>query len=90
MAHALVDVVRESLTNVRKHAGPDVRVRVLVQVGREVLVDVHDDGRGAASTADGHGLGLVGMRERVGVHGGSLEVGPAAGGGFGVRARIPL
>ncbi|WP_110180611.1 sensor histidine kinase [Nocardioides solisilvae] len=89
-------VVQEALTNVRKHAGPGVRVRLLVRVGPELVVDVHDDGRGAAAFAatrggaDGRGLGLVGMRERVAAHGGTLEVGPAAGGGFGVRARIPL
>lgn len=83
-------IVQEALTNVRKHAGPDVRVRVEVVVGPEVTVLVEDDGRGAAADDDGHGLGLLGMRERVAAHGGELEAGPRAGGGFRVRARLPL
>ena len=83
-------VVQEALTNVRKHAGPDVTVRVEVRVGDAVDILVEDDGRGAAAPSDGHGLGLVGMRERVGVHGGHVETGPRPGGGFRVAARLPL
>ncbi|GAA1943065.1 sensor histidine kinase [Nocardioides hwasunensis] len=83
-------IVQEALTNVRKHAGPDAAVEVRVGVGREVEVEVRDDGRGAAAGSDGHGLGLVGMRERAAVHGGTLEAGPAGGGGFAVSARLPL
>ncbi|MCR6032444.1 sensor histidine kinase [Nocardioides sp. zg-579] len=87
-------VVQEALTNVRKHAGPEVAVRVEVAVAgagrdRAVVVRVEDDGRGASAEDDGRGLGLLGMRERVGVHGGTLEAGPRAGGGFTVSARIP-
>jgi signal transduction histidine kinase len=83
-------VVQEALTNVRKHAGPGVRVRVVVAVDREVAVLVEDDGRGAAVTDGGHGLGLVGMRERVAAHDGTLEAGPRSGGGWRVAARLPL
>jgi signal transduction histidine kinase len=83
-------IVQEALTNVRKHAGPDVRVRVEVSAGDDVTVLVEDDGRGAAAVDDGHGLGLVGMRERVTAHGGTLEAGPRPGGGFRVAARLPL
>jgi signal transduction histidine kinase len=83
-------IVQEALTNVRKHAGPTVSVRVRLRVGREVEIEVHDDGRGAAAHSDGHGLGLVGMRERAAVHGGTLHAGPATGGGFTVSARLPL
>lgn len=83
-------IVQESLTNVRKHAGPDAQVSVRVRVGREVEVEVRDDGRGAAALSDGRGLGLAGMRERAAVHGGSLEAGPVTGGGFAVSARLPL
>ncbi|HSU01887.1 MAG TPA: sensor histidine kinase [Nocardioides sp.] len=83
-------IVQEALTNVRKHAGPDASVRLRVAVGREVEVEVRDDGRGAAAGSDGHGLGLVGMRERAAVHGGTLETGPVTGGGFAVSARLPL
>ena len=83
-------VVQEALTNVRRHAGPDTRTRVEVAVADAVDVLVEDDGRGAAAADDGRGLGLVGMRERVAVHGGTVEAGPRPGGGWRVRARIPL
>ncbi|NYE36047.1 signal transduction histidine kinase [Nocardioides cavernae] len=83
-------IVQESLTNVRKHAGPEARVSVRVRVGREVEVEVRDDGRGAAAHSDGRGLGLAGMRERAAVHGGALDAGPVTGGGFAVSARLPL
>ena len=84
-------VVQEALTNVRKHAGPDVSVRVRVESdGHALEVLVEDDGRGAATPSDGRGLGLVGMRERVAVHGGTVEAAPRPGGGFRVAARLPL
>jgi signal transduction histidine kinase len=83
-------IVQEALTNTVKHAAAtaaEVRLRYLDQA---LEVEVNDDGRGAVGPAVGTGLGLVGMRERVGVHGGHLEVGPRRGGGFQVRARLPL
>lgn len=83
-------IVQEALTNVRKHAGPGAVVRVRLAVGRDIEVEVRDDGRGAAATGDGRGLGLVGMRERAAVHGGTLEAVPVTGGGFAVSARLPL
>lgn len=83
-------IVQESLTNVRKHAGPGPTVALRVSVGRAVEVEVRDDGHGAAASSDGRGLGLTGMRERAAVHGGTLEAGPAPGGGFAVSARLPL
>lgn len=83
-------IVQESLTNVRKHAGPGPTVALHVSVGRAVEVEVRDDGHGAAASSDGRGLGLTGMRERAAVHGGTLEAGPAPGGGFAVSARLPL
>jgi signal transduction histidine kinase len=83
-------IVQESLTNVRKHAGPRASVALRVTVGRAVEVEVRDDGRGAAAASDGRGLGVTGMRERAAVHGGTLEAGPAPGGGFAVSARLPL
>jgi signal transduction histidine kinase len=85
-------VVQEALSNVRRHAGPDPAVRVRVRVDGPppaVSVEVEDDGRGAASHHDGRGLGLVGMRERVALHGGEVSAGPRPGGGFRLRARIP-
>jgi signal transduction histidine kinase len=84
-------IVQEALTNALKHAGPahaDVWVRY---DDDEVLVGVSDDGRGAAvSKQNGTGHGIVGMRERVTLFDGELYTGPKAGGGFEVRARIPL
>lgn len=82
-------VVQEALTNVRKHAGPRARPRVRVEVSDRVEVTVVDDGHGAAAETTG-GHGLVGMRERVDVHGGTLTTGPRPGGGYAVRATIPL
>ncbi|MGW2252226.1 sensor histidine kinase [Kitasatospora sp. NPDC001660] len=90
-------IVQEALTNVRKHGGPDVHARVAVDFGeRELAVLVEDDGRGTtdeqltAGGADGLGHGLIGMRERVGMVSGSLDVGPRPGGGFRIRAVLPL
>ncbi len=83
-------IVQEALTNVRKHAGPDVSVAISVHVGREVDVTVSDTGRGGRPLAPGEderGLGLLGMGERVAVHGGELTAGPGVDGGWVVRAR---
>jgi signal transduction histidine kinase len=85
-------VVQESLTNVLRHAAAR-RAEVALAYGDDALVvTVSDDGRGpgdgAAAAAGGHGL--AGMRERVAVLGGRLDAGPRAGGGFAVRARLPL
>ncbi|MFJ9391908.1 sensor histidine kinase [Nocardioides sp. NPDC101246] len=86
-------VVQESLSNVRKHAGPGAAARVTVTAeDGSLTIEVTDDGRGAAAnaTSEPSGLGLVGMRERISAHNGTLETGPASGGGFRVYARLPL
>lgn len=84
-------LVQEGLTNVVKHAG---RARVVVQLdyGPERLsVEVADDGHGAAATrGPGARLGLVGMRERVEMVNGTFAAGPRDGGGFIVRATLPV
>jgi len=81
-------IVQEALTNVRKHAGrvpATVRISYLPDdVEVEVENAVASDGSG-----DGSGHGLVGMRERVRVYGGTIEAGPQDG-RFRVRARLPL
>jgi len=82
-------VVQESLSNVRKHAGPEARAHVSLRVDDAVHITVEDDGRGATAPDDGQGHGLQGMGERVAVHDGDLEAGPRPGGGFRVAARIP-
>lgn len=91
-------VVQESLSNVRKHAGPGAAARVTVTADDGSLaIEVTDDGRGAAADATAQsgglgliGLGLIGMDERISAHNGTLETGPASGGGFRVYARLPL
>jgi signal transduction histidine kinase len=82
-------IVQEALTNVLKHAG---RARATVLLGYEdgaLRLEVTDDGRGVNGSSDPGGHGLMGMRERVGVYGGSFEAGPRTGGGFRVAVRLP-
>lgn len=82
-------VVQESLTNVLRHAGPaTAEVRVAYQPGAVVL-EVIDDGPGPAPSATTGGHGQIGMRERVAVWGGTLDVGPRQTGGYRVAARLP-
>lgn len=82
-------VVQESLTNVLKHAGPGATVTVrLGHTPSGLDVAVTDTGAGATPT-DGLGHGVVGMRERVAVWGGSLVARPRPTGGFEVVAHIP-
>lgn len=82
--------MQESLTNTVKHAGPDPSATVTVDYRHGVIdIDVTDSGRGEEPGApDGHGL--VGMRERVALHGGTFEAGPRADGGWRVHAGIPI
>jgi signal transduction histidine kinase len=83
-------IVRESLTNVRKHSEGSNAV-VTVRYGDEALeVEVVDDGGATGIEVPGGGFGLVGMRERAAVFGGELEAGPRPGGGFRVLARLPV
>jgi signal transduction histidine kinase len=95
-------IVQEGLTNAIKHAGP-ARATVRVQWAADALeLEVSDDGRGSCATAGvarAHGIvgdvagghGIAGMRERAALHGGSIHAGPgASGGGFIVRAHLPL
>ncbi|MBB5837650.1 sensor histidine kinase [Kribbella italica] len=84
-------IVQEGLTNTLKHAGPGARTSVTLDFGREMLtVVVTDDGRGggvAPSSDAGHGL--VGMRQRASISGGTVNAGPKAGGGYEVVAKLP-
>ena len=86
-------VVQEALTNVVKHAG-DARAQVKVAYTTRTLdIDVIDDGCGPGRpdpALEGTGRGLIGMRERLATYGGELQTGRGRGGGFHVRARIPL
>jgi signal transduction histidine kinase len=83
-------IVQEALTNVRKHAGPGATASVTVRYApAELELAITDNGPGGARSP-GPGHGLVGMRERVALYGGRLHVGALDGGGFEVRAWIPL
>jgi signal transduction histidine kinase len=93
-------IVQEGLTNVLKHAGPAARAVVTVRClpptdsAVELLVEIRDDGIGAGgppeSGAGPAGHGLIGIRERVALFGGRVQIGPGAGGGFTVRAVLPV
>ncbi|HEX8034743.1 MAG TPA: sensor histidine kinase [Ktedonobacterales bacterium] len=89
---ALYRSVQESLTNIRKHAqATKVLVRLRVDVRNAELL-VLDNGTGAASCDDGHepGFGIVGMRERIALLGGTAKCGPDTGRGWRVDVRVPL
>jgi signal transduction histidine kinase len=82
-------ILQEALTNAIKHAGAaSAAVRVAYR-GTEVEIEVRDDGRGPNGSHNG-GHGLVGMRERVELYGGRLDTGANPGGGYRVRAWLPL
>jgi signal transduction histidine kinase len=83
-------IVQEALTNVLKHAGP-ASAKVLVRYEPGALaLEITDDGRGVNGRSDGRtGHGLVGMRERVAVYGGTLTTGPQPGGGYRVAVTLP-
>ncbi|MEU3347049.1 sensor histidine kinase [Streptomyces sp. NPDC006700] len=90
-------IVQEALTNTRKHGGPNAGASVrLVYFDDGLGLLVEDDGKGAPHElyeeggADGRGHGLIGMRERIGMVGGTLDAGPRPGGGFRISALLPL
>jgi signal transduction histidine kinase len=84
-------IVQEALTNALKHAG-EASARVLVRYEADAIeVEIVDDGRGMPEDGSpAGGQGLIGMRERVQLFGGTLNAGPKPGGGFLVRARLPV
>jgi two-component system, NarL family, sensor kinase len=90
MEAELFRIAQEALTNVRKHArGAPAEVRL--EWGPETLrMRIADSGPGPNGTAPGEGHGLVGMRERVRLHGGELRTGSLNGRGFVVDATLPL
>jgi len=84
-------IVQEALTNTLRHARA-TRAEVIVRFGdRAVELEIRDDGRGSPGPlVNGAGQGLVGMRERAALLGGTLEAGPLPGGGYRVHAHLPL
>ncbi|MGW2597246.1 sensor histidine kinase [Streptomyces klenkii] len=87
-------VVREALTNIRKHAADATAVRIGIRgVPAGVELRIADDGRNAAALpekARGGGFGLVGLSERAKAMGGLLRAGPAPEGGWEVTAHFPV
>ena len=82
-------IVQEALTNTLKHAGP-AYTRVTVRYrDADIELEVIDDGAGTGK-GGGSGHGLIGMRERAALYGGTFESGEREGGGYFVRARLPL
>ena len=90
-------IVQEALTNVLKHAGPGTHSKVrLGSDSSGIVIEVLDDGRGATALpgldpddAGARGHGIVGMRERARLLGGTLDARPRPGGGFSVVAHLP-
>ncbi len=83
-------IVQEALTNTLKHAGR-AEAEVIVRYQPAALeVEILDNGVGVPACVNGSGHGLVGMRERVALYGGTLEAGARNGHGFAIRARLPL
>jgi signal transduction histidine kinase len=86
-------IVQEGLTNALKHAGP-ARAEVVIRYGdHDLELAISDDGAsGRARPTDGQpaGHGLLGVQERVALYGGSMTAGPRAGGGYALRACLPL
>ncbi|MBA2444293.1 MAG: hypothetical protein H0V49_03055 [Nocardioidaceae bacterium] len=96
MGLTLYRIVQESLSNAASHAARS-QVAVRLRYEREAVdLSVRDDGGDTSGRPDldglrsGRGQGLLGMRERVAVFGGTLDAGPLADGGFGVHARLPV
>jgi signal transduction histidine kinase len=88
---ALYRIAQEALTNVAKHAGAEHVSVVVTRRDGSVTVVVEDDGRGfGAAGGDSGGLGLVGMKERVGLLGGRLAIESTEGSGTTIVAEVPL
>jgi signal transduction histidine kinase len=89
---AVYRLVQEALTNVRKHAGTASAIVRITYRPHSVALEIVDDGRGAATSLSGSGggHGLLGMRERIEIYGGELWCGPRPGGGYAVRAELPI
>jgi signal transduction histidine kinase len=82
-------IVQEALTNTLKHAAASRAEVGIRRTSQSVELEIVDDGMGDG-TAEGSGQGLIGMRERATLVGGEVDAGPLPGGGFRVRARLPL
>lgn len=83
-------ILQEALTNTLRHAG-GAEAEVVLSYHADILqLEVLDNGVGPRARVEGAGQGLVGMRERVGIYGGTLQTGHRNGHGFAVRAQLPI
>ncbi|MDQ2787293.1 MAG: histidine kinase [Chloroflexota bacterium] len=87
---AVYRIVQEALTNALKHSGMACTDVLLAYRPSGLAVSVADEGMGDAASTGIPGRGLVGMRERVALYGGTLDAGPRPEGGYAVRAWFPL
>jgi signal transduction histidine kinase len=87
---AMFRIVQESLTNIVRHAHATSAAVELSETEGFYVVTVTDNGAAPAPSGETEGRGLLGMRERAELLGGTLDAGPAPGGGFRVSARIPV
>jgi signal transduction histidine kinase len=88
-------IIREALTNVIKHAASSRAGVTICYSADSVTVEITNEGPAKPGTAVARdqvetGHGIIGMRERVAVFGGEFAAGPQPGGGFRVRARLPI
>jgi signal transduction histidine kinase len=92
MELAAYRIVQEALTNTLKHSGPGATASIALRYCDDgLVVEVDDDGVGVPPAGeDSTGQGLVGMRERAAMYGGTLRAGPLPTGGFAVTARFPF
>jgi signal transduction histidine kinase len=85
-------IIQEALTNILKHAGP-AKATVTLKYSSDILeLEIVDNGRGRITSSEKKpgGRGIIGMQERISLHGGKLETGNLSEGGFFVRAKLPL
>jgi signal transduction histidine kinase len=83
-------IAQEAITNVTRHADTDHARITVAATPSKLVVEIVDDGRGTNGSGATGGHGLIGMRERAAAMGGRLEAGDRAGGGYRVRATLPI
>ena len=83
-------IVQEALTNALRYARQATTLVRLTWDPDQLRLEILDDGPTSVDSGEGSGRGLTGMRERASLVGGRLEAGPRIGGGYAVRAWLPL
>jgi len=83
-------IIEEALTNVTRHSSASAATVEVDRRDRRIRLAVADPGPAGPERTDGGGRGLIGMRERVTLFGGTLSAGPSPGGGFAVVVELPV